>query len=917
MSPSRIAARLRSTLRAITRRSQLENEMDSELRFHIQNYTADLVRSGVPVEEAARRARVELGGIAQQKEEMRASVGLRLWDELCGDLAYTVRLLRKSPGFTAVALLSLALGIGANTTIFTFANHFLIERLHVPHPEQLRLFTVTAKRNSILHHMWGNTRRVGQGAFSTTSFTYPIYEQLRGQQKLLKVFAFKDVDITATIDGEAVVLGGEMVSGNYYQEMQINPQLGRPIQPQDDAAPGSGPVAVISDGFWARRFGRSPGVIGKTIELNLTPITIVGVNPAGFTGALQAQRSPDVFFPLSMQPLLEPRGKKGSLLGDPDNWWVLMMGRLQPGMSPEKTLAAMRVAFDQAVHATIAVKANETVPVLTLDDGSRGLQIEGEDLRSPILVLMTLVGVVLLLACVNLANLLLARSSARLREMSVRFALGAGRARILRQVLTECVALSLAGGGLGLCLAYWARKAIPAVMSNGWDPATVPPPLDWRVFAYTAALAVITGLIFGLAPALKASRVEINSGLKEGAQPVTARRRGYASKALVSFQVALSLLLVVAAGLFVRTVMNLSTAELGFEAKNLVLFGIAPPPSRYPAGQDVALVRRLEQRLAAVPGAQSVTVSAIPLVANSMWNDDFVPEGETQRPGEQGYADVNAVGAQFFTTMGIPIIAGRGFNDGDSETSPKVAVINQALARRFFPNVNPIGRSFNKEHAEPLRDIRIVGICGDTKYQDLREDAPPMFFVPYRQQLTVPFGVTFEVRTSLKPAALVPSLRAALQSVDKDLPLVDARTQEQQIAATMMQERIFGELTACFGVLALTLACIGIYGILAYSVARRTNEIGIRIALGARARQVLGMVLGEASWMALVGVAAGAAGALALSRFVGSLLYGIRAADPATFLAAAVLLFAVAVLAGWLPARRASRIQPLQALRHD
>ena len=915
-------ARLRSWWKAATHRAQLDEATQTELQFHIESYAEDLTRQGLSREEALRRARLELGSIAAQQENIRESLGLRLWDDLLADITYGLRMLKKSPGFTTIAVASLALGIGANTIIFTFAKQALLDTLNVPHPEQLRLLTLYLPHNdSLIHSVWGSFNPGPDGSTETTSFSYPVYEILRRQnQSLQDIFAFKELGsydrLNATIDGHAQAITGQLVSGNYYAGIGVSAALGRTIQPSDDAAVGQGAVAVISDGLWARAFGRSPAAIGKTIELNLTPVTIVGVNPPGFTGVAAVQNSPDIFIPFSMQPVILPQGKE-PLLASKELWWIQVMGRAKPGVADSAALAALSVSLDQAIRATTTVPPKALFPRLALPSGSRGLNETGRDWSVKIYILLALVGLVLLLACANIANLLLARSAARQREMSVRMALGASRGRILRQVFTESLLLSLLGGAAGLLLGYFGRNVIPRLMSNSWRPPEIDGQLDWKVFAFTAGISVLTGLLFGLAPALQSTRENVNTGLKDGAAAATKRRQGLAGKAIVVFQVSLSMLLVVGAGLFVRTLVNLSRTDIGFRPEHILLFHVQPPLSRYPEAKGAELDHRIEEKLAALPGVDSVTLSTLPLLANNVSDTDFVPDGQPKAANwKEQSADVNFVGQGFLHTMGISLISGREFNEQDTETSPKVAIINDALARKFFPNTNPVGKTFTNDKMH----IQIVGLCAGAKYSDLRSEVPPTFYLPYRQAAGQPDmqgGVTYELRLKTTPESVLPAIRQTIASIDKDLPLIDVRTQTEQIDAILSQERLFAALTAAFGILALTLACIGIYGLMAYTVARRTNEIGIRIALGAQTGQVLRMILSEASWLAAIGVAIGLASALGLTRFLASLLYGLKPSDPVTLVAAALLLIATALAAGWLPAWRASRVQPMEALRHE
>lgn len=915
----RLFARLRSWFKWIVKPRRLESEMEAEVRFHIESYAADLVRHGVPEQEAMRRARVEFGGIESHKDAIWASLGLRVWGELGTDIRYGVRMLRRSPGFTTIAVASLALGIGANTAVFTLAKAALLDTLSVSHPDKLRLLSWAQDDKSVVGSMWGDGYPDGKGNFVVASFSYPVYEQLRQQNHTLgDLFAFKELGggldrLTATIDNPAEIVTGELVSGNYFQGFGVGTVLGRPIEPADDVTAGGGPVAVISDAFWARRFGRSSAVIGKAIKLNLVPITIVGVAPGSFTGASHVEVSPDVFLPLTMQPVIAPK-KKSSLLNDPEIWWVQVMGRLQPGISEESARASLAVTLNQAVQATMTVPKGATLPPLTLIPGNRGwLNYADRQLEQPSSVLLALTGLVLLLACANIANLLLARSVPREREMSVRLALGAGKARIVRQMLTESLILSMLGGTAGLVLGYLGRDAIPRMLSSKWDVAPISGRFDWSVFAYTLMISLISGFLFGVGPAWQATRSIVNAGLKDSATTHT-RRRGFAGKALVVVQVALCMLLLVGAGLFVRTLGNLNAADMGFQQNRLLLFAINPPRLRYPSPKNVEVLHEIEEKISPLPGVESVALSAEPLLAQTASNDGFFPDGQPRKPGREQFTLSNSVGQNFFATMGITVLYGRAFDFRDTPTSPKVAVINQALARKEFDGMNPVGKTFKTEEEDRYE---IIGVSGDAKYADLRDDPPPTFYLLYRQQKDARHGMTFEVRMNGDPGSVVGSIRAAVQSVDKDLPLIDVRTQTEQIKASIAPERIFAAVTAGFGVLALILATIGVYGIMACSVGRRVNEIGIRMALGAPASQVLRMVLRETAWLAAIGVGAGLVTALLLTRFLASMLFGLKPTDPITLTGAALLLFVIAMMAGWGPANRASLIQPMQALRHE
>jgi predicted permease len=913
-------------MRAVVGRNRLEAEMEAELACHLEHLTADLVRAGVAQDEAARRARIALGAVTVAKEGMRASLGLRWFDEFWADLRYAWRLLRKSPGFTAVAAASLALAIGANTTIFSVAKQLLYERLAVPEPANLRLLAWTGTEQHVaVHHIWGDYDPLPGGRVTSSAFSYPAYEELRRQNHCLSdLFAFKTTRMNATIRGEAQQVQTEMVSGNYYADLGVQPQLGRGIQPSDDMAQGQSPVAVISDGLWSREFGRSKSVVGQTMKLNDISLTIVGVNPKGFTGAKNVQQSPDVFVPMAMQPLVFPHTGSASLLSDTKEWWVNVMGRTRPGVSDATAQAVLDGQLGAIVRGTMPVRPNEDLPRMDLRDGSRGLFVQREMFAKPMAVLMTLVGFVLLLACANIANLMLARGAQRKKEMSVRLALGAGRGRILRQMLVESLLLATMGGAGGLLAGYLGRNAIPKMIENAWERTEFQVHFDWRVFTFTGGVTILTGLLFGLAPAFAASRAEVSHGLKEEGQTTTRRRKGVSGKALVGFQIALSTLLVIGAGLFLRTFAGLSSINVGFRTDHLLLAEVNPPEGQYPPGKDIELHQQLERALAAVPGVESVAPAFGAYISDEINRTDFLPEGVTYDRNKRQGENFNVVGNRFFETLGIPIVTGRAFGEQDTSSSQRVGIINLSLARSRFPGQNPVGKRFvtskhdSDGHAGKLAEdwIQIVGVCGDTRYANLRQDPPPQFFLPYVQQKEVG-SLTFEIRTRMEPTEVVPVLRRVVQQINPDLPLVNVRTQNQQIDAALQQERIFVTLTSGFGLLALALASVGIYGIMAYSVAQRTNEIGIRLALGAQPAQVRAMILRESTWLAAAGIAAGVAAAFALTQAIKSMLYGIAPYDPITMLAGVALLLTVALAASWIPARRAAGVQPIQALRHE
>ena len=908
-----------SRLRGLFGQGKANREFCGEVQTHIELLSERLVRQGMSQEDAAWAARRQFGNtmlLEQRQRELRAF----LWPAtVFQDVRYGLRMLAKSPNVTVIVIISLALGIGANTAIFSLAKAALFDALSVPHPDQLRLLAYTRDDKSAVRHDWGDFYTDSQGRTVVASFSYPVYQRLRDRDhSLSELFAFVDLNqfehLSATIDGHAQVVSAELVSGNFFQGMGVGTVLGRPIGPADDAVPASGAVAVISDSFWQRRFDRSLSVIGMIVDVNLTPITIIGVAPRGFAGASHVHTPQDLFLPLSMQPVIFPK-ETGPLLSDADTWWVQIMGRLQPGISVKEAHASLAVSLNQAVRSTMTVPAGRSVPPLFLLPGGRGWNYAAQELEHPMPVLLALAGLALLLACVNVANLLLGRSSSRNREISVRLALGASKGRVVRQMLTESLCLSALGGFVGLLLGYLGRNILPFLLSSPWGPAALSIRFDWRVFAFTLVISVLTGLVFGVGPAWQATRASINAGLKDGGTTVTRHRRGIAGKMLVILQVSLCMLLLVCAGLFVRTLANLNALDPGFNKRGLLLFAIEPPVQRYPAPKNIEALHRVEERIASLPGVESVTLSREALLAQSGSESDFLVEGRPGTAGRKKYVPFNSVGQSFFTTMGIPILYGRSFDLRDSSSSPGVAVINRALAQKEFAGTNPIGASFRMN--EGGEQFEIVGVCADAKYAWIRADDSPNFYVLYTQQKDANGSMTFEVRTKGNPRDFAGAIRGAIESVDKDLPLIEVRTQEEQIDATLAPERSFATVTSGFGILALVLASIGVYGVMAAGVSRRINEIGVRMALGARTDQVLRMVLGEATGLPFAGVGAGLWAALLLTRFLRSLLFGLNPTDSLTLAGAGLLLSVVATLASWGPARKASRIQPVQALRHE
>jgi len=905
--------RLRSLMNALFHRDRFESAMSDEIRFHIDAYADDLVRAGWSREEAQRQARLEFGGVERVKEDAREARGVRLFDELRADVRYAMRQLRHAPAFTAVAVLSLALGIGANTAIFSLMQSVLWSTLPVDAAKRLRLISWVSGPQLVMDSTWGNMNPTATGGRTSTSFSYPVVQELqRRDSSFEQLFAFKPIGrITAVIDGQAELVTGQLVSGNVYEALGVVPIAGRPIVPADDDRPGSGMAVAISDAFWARRFGRAPAVLGRTMTLNQVDVTIVGVNPPAFTGLASGQH-PDVFLPLSAQPVVLPwrYGKSPSLLDDPEYWWVLMMGRRKPGVDEREAKASLDVLLRQAVQASLPHKAARDQPRIQLLAGAQGLNDVRRAFSTQLFVLSAFVALVLLIACANLANLLLGRAVVRQREISLRLALGAGRGRVARQLLTEGIVLALLGGAMGIVLGYWARDSIPYLLSTSWNASPLQADFDRRVLAMCVTVTLVIGVLFSLAPVCQSTRVELTESLKDGARTTMTRSKRLMRRSLIVFQVALSVLLLTAAGLFVRTLWNLRSADLGFQPGQIVLFTIDPPRSAYSGEARKALFQRLEEEIGGLPGVVSASLSSEPLVANSSSTTRVAASGRKPSQGDSIQVWVNDVGERFFETMRIPILYGRALGPRDRATSLPVAVVNQQFVRTFFPGENPLGQTF----ANASQSWHIVGICGDARYDEVSAPVPPTFYQPFAQ--TKDLGaMTFEVRAAIGEAGLVKAVREVVRTIDKDIAVFDVRTQEEQIAATFSRERLFAVLTSAFGLLALVLACIGIYGVMASAVASRIPEIGIRMALGAESRRVLTMILRESAGLAGLGAFIGVLGAAALGRSIEGLLYGIRPFDPVTVSGAVLLMLMVALLAAWWPARFAATLDPMHALR--
>jgi len=837
------------------------------------------------------------------------------------DLRFGLRMLRKSPGFTAVAVLTLALGIGANTSIFSLLNAVMLQSIPVRHPEQLVVLRWSVRElpeeSNIGTSSYGDCLWV-PGVQQSCSFSYPMYEAILARtnvfSSVLAMAGAGQLDLSG--NGPASLVGGELVSGNYFDTLGVSSALGRTLAPSDDQ-PGAIPVIVLSHAYWQRAFGSAPDAVGKTIRLNGAPFTIVGVIDPGFT-RLTPGKSHDLWVPLSQATSLKPGwNDQRRTIEDATNWWLAIVGRLKPGVSMAQAQAATSLVFlNEVLHGAKPLLKEINEPQLALLPAQKGLVGFRQFYDQPIYILTVTVGIVLLIACANIAALLLARATAREKEMAVRLALGAGRARIIRQLLTESLLLSSAGAALGIVLAAWSAQALAAFISkNAYSTLFIDTRPDARILAFTVGIALLTGILFGIAPAFRGSRINVAPALKESAASsdatkVPGRRFGLGSSLVVA-QVALSVVVLTGAGLLVRTLANLRNINPGFDTHNVLLFGINPGLAGYNQDRIQTLYSELQTRLAAIPGVISASYSGDTLLSTGLWTTGVHIEGQPEKTTVE--TDMFSVGPEFFETMRLPLLNGRTFAASDLRSTQAVAIVNQTFVRRFLEGRNPIGLhlggttlSGNKVERE------IVGVVADAKYDELRKPIEPTAYVPVQGG-----EAYFALRTSTRPEALIPSVRNVVASLDDNLPIFDIRTQTQTIDRLLFNERLVARLSSLFGALALILACVGLYGLLSYEVARRTREIGIRTALGAQRSEIFRLVLGQGLILAMVGALVGIGAAIGVTRYLGSLLYGIGATDPATFVIITFLLIAVALLACYIPSRRATRVDPLVALRYE
>ena len=894
-------------------RSLAERELEDEIRAHLENEIQQMVDRGMSPVEARRAAIRAFGSVALSKERSRKMWGFHSFEIFFQDIKYGARMLIANRVFTAVAVLSLALGIGANTAIFSLVNAVLLKTLPVKQPDQLVLFRWQSGPNMLAGSINGGLDMRG-GKKSSSSFSYPTFRYISDTNSVLSdAIAFAQLEqLSVGINGQAEIASGQIVSGRYYDALGVDPILGRLITAQDDAA-GATPVAVISYAYWERRFGRDQAIVGKIINLNRVPFTIIGVTPARFLGTLDVDASSDISVPMAVQNQVM---SSGPILQETSNWWVHIIGRLKPGVSTEQAQGNLDTVFLQIITADQASIKDKDIPQLVLLPGSHGISSARESYIEPLSMLMGVVGLVLLIACANVANLLLARASSRQKEIAVRLALGASRGRLIRMLLTESMMLAIIGGSIGLFFATLSQGLLVDLMSQGRAKLAIDTTLDFRMLLFTGAVTLLTGLLFGIAPAFRATRVDLTPSLKDS--DVRAGRSRFAlGKLLVVVQVGLSTLLLIGSGLFIRTLLNLKNVDTGFNSENVLLFRIDPTLNGYRAERLANLYDQIVERIQSTPGVRSVTMSRHMLLSGSGMIDKMSVPGFTSE-GKLPYTYVQRVRDNFFDTMEIAVIAGRGFNVHDVENSQKVAIINEAAARYYFGNENPIGKRFDFGDKPGAGTIEIVGLTKNTQYADMRGGITPMTaYIPYTQNITRLGQMAFEVRTAGDPHAIAPAVREAVRSIDKDLPLFEMKTQQEQIAQSMAQETFFARLSSLFGLLALILACVGLYGVMSYGVARRTKEMGIRMALGARRQKIIWLVLKESLLLIAIGIAIGLPAAYALTRLAASMLFGLEATDPATFAGVAIILTTVALLSCYLPARRATKIDPMIALRYE
>jgi len=905
----------------LAQRSRKEAEIREELRFHLEEEAEHLRAEGHATDEARLAALRGLGNLALLEEDTRAAWTWTWWEQFLQDLRYGLRAMGRNKAFTALAVLSLALGIGANTAIYSFMEAILLRALPVSDPDSL----VMLNRRTREPEVHGTDRHDSEYSdpktgFTGATFSYSAFELFRQKESVFSaIFAYQGTgSLDVSVHGQAELADGEYVSGDYFRGLGISPVAGRLIGSDDDRA-GAPAVATVSFGFSQRRFGGAESAVGQSILINNIPFTVIGVAAAGFFGA-DPGAPPDFYVPLHSNLLLEaesPYGPPAKWYVDPDEEWVEVMGRLRPGASRIQAQAELAPQFRQWEIAATHARTRTDLPVLVVSEGRGGMDGLRRQYAKPLFILMALVGLILAIACANIANLLLARATARRREMAVRLSMGAGKGRVIRQLLTESVLLSSFGGAAGVAFAILGTRFLTAMLANGRENFTLRAELNWHVLGLAAALAVLAGIVFGLAPAFQSTRVDLMTELKSSR---TSERKlrplaGVSlSRVLIVGQMAVSLLLLAAAGLFVRTLAILKSVELGFNPDHVLTFQVDARQAGHRGPEIVSFYTSLQERLGAIPGVSVAGVSDFPLVKGGNWWTMINVAGAPKR----GYRTRN-VGPGFFRTMQIPILLGREVEERDRHGAPLIAVVNDAFAKANFGDQNPLGRRLIfPSDACPKCEVEIVGVSGNARYKGLQGIIPPVVYLSYMQGILAPVQqLVYELRTLGNPLLYVNAVRETVRRADARMPISEVKTQSALIDQTINQEIIFARLSTVFALLALVIACVGLFGTMSYNVARRRSEIGIRMALGARRSTLTRMVLFEVCLLEAVGLAISIPAALGASKLVESFLFGIKHDDPLALTMAATTLVVAALFAGYLPARAASRIDPMTALRHE
>jgi putative ABC transport system permease protein len=894
----------------LLQRERWDAERSRELESYLQIETDENVARGLSPEEARYAARRRLGNPTLIREEIYIMSSLGFLEGLWQDLRYGVRALRFNPGFAAVALLSLALGIGANTAIFQLLDAVRLRMLPVNSPQQLAEIKLTNRHG-----------RMGSFFNWHPIFTNAIWEQLRDHHEPFSgIFATAPDSFNLAPRGEVHLVPGIWVSGDFFKVLGVQPILGRTLTAADDyKGCGSGAGAVVSYSFWQRELGGDASAIGRKLTIDYHPLEVLGVTPASFFG-LDVGHSFDLALPICSQPVM---GGEDNYLDTRYDWWLTVMGRLKPGWTLEKATAYLGSISPGVFQTTLPpgydadhIKKYLDFKLAAYPAGS-GISSIREGSSDPLALLLALTGLVLLIACANLANLMLARASAREREIAVRLALGASRSRLIRQLLAESVLVAVAGAAAGLLLARTLAGFIVSFLSTQGSQVFLNLNPDWLVFAFTAGVAMVATVLFGLVPALRATRVPPVEAMKAGSRAMTANRERFGlRRALVVSQVALSLVLLVGALLFSRSLRNLLTLNLGFQRTGILITGVDLTQLNLPAARLAAYKRDLLERLRSTPGVDSAAEAAIVPTEGSSINRTVWIDGSDLSQAKSPW--FNFVSPDFFKTMGTPLLAGRDFNDRDTPTSLKVVIVNEAFARQFTNGANPVGRRLwqKAELREPQIEYEIVGLVKNTKYQDLREQFPPLVYVPSSQGPTPDPMDQILIRSQAPLADLTARLKQAIAQVSPDIA-IQFRSLQTMIHDELLSERLIATLSGFFGFLAALLAVIGLYGVMSYTVVRRTNEIGIRMTLGAGRGQIVGMIIREAGILLAIGLVAGVALSLAAGKAAGSMLFGLKPYDPVTLALAAASLIAVAMAASYLPARRAAKLDPMAALREE